>query len=68
MGWLRRLFHKRLTEKRMDSELRFHLEQRVREFIASGLDPEEARRRANLAFGGLEQSKRTPKKRKGELE
>src|SRR6266481_347361 len=51
MSWLRRLFHKRLTE------LRFHLEQRVRDFVASGMDPEEARRRAYLAFGGLEQVK-----------
>lgn len=56
-GWLGRLFRKRLTEKRLDAELRFHLEQRVRDFMASGLSLEEARRRANLAFGGLEQVK-----------
>lgn len=56
-GWLGRLFRKRLTEKRLDAELRFHLEQRVRDFMASGLPPEEARRRAHLAFGGLEQVK-----------
>jgi putative ABC transport system permease protein len=56
-GWLRRLFRKRLTEKRLDAELRFHLEQRICDFIASGMSPEEARRRANLAFGGLEQVK-----------
>src|SRR5882762_9449448 len=57
MGWLRRLFHKRLVEKRMDAELRFHLEQRVRDYVASGMNREEALRRANLAFGGLEQIK-----------
>jgi len=56
-GWLGRLFRKRLTEKRLDAELRFHLEQRVRDFMASGMSPEEARRRAHLAFGGLEQVK-----------
>ena len=56
-GWLRRLFHKRLTEKRLDAELRFHLEQKVRDYVAAGFAPEEARRRANLAFGGLEQVK-----------
>ena len=56
-GWLRRLFHKRLMEKRLDAELRFHLEQKVRDYVASGLSPEEARRRANLALGGLEQVK-----------
>ena len=47
-GWLRRLFHKQLTEKRLDAELRFHLEQKVRDYVAAGLSPEEARRRANL--------------------
>src|SRR5580693_3713124 len=57
MGWLRRLFHKRLTEKRMDAELRFHLEHRVVDYVASGMNPEEARRRALLSFGGLEQIK-----------
>src|SRR5229473_1196579 len=57
MGWLRRLFHKRLAEKRLDAELRFHLEQRVRDYVASGMSLEEARRRAHLAFGGLEQIK-----------
>ena len=54
---LRHLFQKRLAEKRLDAELRFHLEQRVRDFTASGMAPEEARRRAHLAFGGLEQVK-----------
>jgi len=57
MGWLRRLFHKSLTEKRMDAELRFHLEQRVRDYVASGMNQEEAQRRALLTFGGLEQVK-----------
>jgi putative ABC transport system permease protein len=57
MRWLGRLFHKRLMEKQLDAELRFHLEQRVRDFVASGMDEEEARRRAHLTFGGLEQVK-----------
>lgn len=56
-GWLRRLFHTRLTEERLDAELRFHLEQRVRDYVASGLPRAEALRRANLRFGGLEQVK-----------
>ncbi len=57
MAWLHRLLRKPLMEKRLDAELRFHLEQRVRDFVASGMDQEEARRRAHLAFGGLEQVK-----------
>lgn len=56
-AWLRRLFRKRQTEKLLDAELRFHLEQRVRDFVASGMGQQEARRRAHLAFGGLEQVK-----------
>lgn len=56
-GWLQRLFHKRRAEMDLDAELRFHLEQRVRDFMRSGLSAEEARRRANIAFGGLEQVK-----------
>ena len=57
MGWLHRLLRRPLMEKRLDAELRFHLEQRIRDFVASGMSQEEARRRANLAFGGLEQVK-----------
>jgi putative ABC transport system permease protein len=56
-GWVRRLFPKRPAERDLDAELRFHLEQRARDFEALGLSPQEARRRANLAFGGLEQVK-----------
>jgi putative ABC transport system permease protein len=54
MYWLRRLFHKDQTERQLAAELLFHLEQRTAEFIASGLAPEEARRRARIEFGGLE--------------
>ena len=41
----------------LDKELRFHLDQRVADYIASGLTPEEARRRAALEFGGFTQVK-----------
>ena len=54
MSWLRRLGHKPLVEKRLDSELHFHLEQQIVDYIASGLSPAEARRRANLEFGSVE--------------
>jgi putative ABC transport system permease protein len=56
-SWVRRLFPNRPAERHLDAELRFHLEQRARDFEALGLSPKEARRRANLAFGGLEQVK-----------
>jgi hypothetical protein len=57
MRWLRRLWHKRLAERQLESELTFHLEQQVADYIASGMSAEEARRRANLEFGGLERFK-----------
>ena len=43
MHWLRRIGHKPLVEKRLDSELHFHLEQQIADYIASGLSPDEAR-------------------------
>jgi putative ABC transport system permease protein len=57
MRWLRRLSHKSLSERQLDSELQFHLEQQIAGYIASGTSPDEARRRANLEFGGLERFK-----------
>jgi predicted permease len=41
----------------LDKELQFHVDQRVADYIASGLTPEEARRRAALEFGGITQVK-----------
>jgi putative ABC transport system permease protein len=54
MYWLRRLLRKQSTEKQLDSELQFHLEQQVADYVAAGMAPEEARRRARLEFGGME--------------
>lgn len=56
-GWLHRLFRKRQSEKLLDAELRYHLDQMVGAYVASGVQIAEARRRARLAFGGLEQVK-----------
>jgi hypothetical protein len=52
-----RLFRRARTEKQLDAELRFHLEQQVADHVATGMTPEEARRRARLEFGGLDQVK-----------
>jgi putative ABC transport system permease protein len=37
--------------------VRFHVEQLVEQYVESGLSREEARRRARLEFGGIEQTK-----------
>ncbi|MGH9744277.1 MAG: ADOP family duplicated permease [Candidatus Acidiferrum sp.] len=68
MHWLRRLFHKEQSEKHLDAELRDHLARQVSDYIDAGLSPEEARRRANLDFGGLESIKQqTRESRRGHL-
>src|SRR5215831_6534524 len=54
MYWLNRLFKKQKTERQLDSELRFHLEQLAEDYVRSGMDPEQARRRARIEFGGME--------------
>src|SRR5690242_337829 len=46
-----------MPDDRIDRELRYHFERLVREYIAAGTTPEEARRRARLEFGGVEQIK-----------
>jgi predicted permease len=53
----RTLFSKRSTERELDEELRFHIEQEARKLEASGLTPDEARRQARIAFGGVERIK-----------
>jgi putative ABC transport system permease protein len=57
MNWLRRLFHKSRSESQLDKELSFHLEQQIADNIAAGLPPQEARRRAQQDFGGLDRVK-----------
>jgi predicted permease len=54
MYWFRRLFRQQQSERQLDSELRFHLEQRAAELADAGIAPEEARRRARMEFGGVE--------------
>ena len=45
------------AEQALDKELRFHVEQQVHDHMADGLSAHEARRRAQLEFGGTEQVK-----------
>lgn len=54
---LRSLFRRKAVETELSDELRDHLERKTREFVAGGLAPEEARRKAMREFGGVEQSK-----------
>jgi len=44
-------------ERQLDSELSFHLEQRIADNIAAGMSAEEARRQALIEFHGIERVK-----------
>jgi putative ABC transport system permease protein len=56
---LRLLFARNAAEARMDDEIRFHLEMETERLMREeGLDAGEARRRALLAFGGVEKHRR----------
>ena len=50
-AWLRR----RRLNRELQKELQFHVDEHTRVLIASGLSPDEARRRARLELGGVEQ-------------
>jgi hypothetical protein len=54
---LRSLFKRNQVEQDLSEELRFHLEQKTREYLTADLTLEEARRRALREFGGVELSK-----------
>ncbi len=55
--WLSFVFRKRAVEKQLDAELRFHIEQEIQRYVATGMPMEEARRKTYLDFGGLDQIK-----------
>jgi predicted permease len=54
---LRALFRRTAVETELDAELRFHFERQVEKYLHSGLSRDQARRRARLDFGGIEQVK-----------
>ena len=55
--WLRALLRRRHVESELDRELRLHLELETEENVRRGMTPNEARRRALVSFGGVEQTK-----------
>jgi hypothetical protein len=57
MSLRRRLGRGRDREALLDAELRDHLDRLIADYVRSGLSEAEARRRARLEFGGLEQVK-----------
>ena len=51
---LRALFRRSATERELNTEIGFHIEQQTDQNLRAGMTPEEARRRARIDFGGAE--------------
>jgi predicted permease len=54
---LRSLFRWGQADQELDDELRDHLERATEEYVAKGMPPEAAHRRARIDLGGIEQTK-----------
>ncbi len=57
MKWWRRLLQRDRVERQLDAELRDHFERLVADYVRGGATQDDARRRARLEFGGIEQVK-----------
>ena len=57
MARLRAMFRRRAGESELDEEFRFHLEMEIEKNLRAGMSPEEARRRAQVVFGGVDRHK-----------
>ena len=63
--WLQSLASKRRVERELDEEMRFHIDMEAEKHASRGVPPDEARRRAAVAFGGIEQHKEAMRERRG---
>ena len=63
--WTRALFAKRTVERELDEEMRFHIDMEAAKHARAGLPAGEARRRATIAFGGLEEHKEAMREGRG---
>ena len=56
-SWVRNLFRARRAEAELDEEVQTHLEMLVEENVRAGMTGEEARRKARIELGGVDQVK-----------
>jgi predicted permease len=62
---IRELFIRHRLDARLDEEVQAHLEELAAEYMRRGATPEQARRAARRAFGGVEQMKERYRDRRG---
>jgi putative ABC transport system permease protein len=67
MNWLSRLLNKRRLDEELRKELQFHVERQAADYLQAGLTEEEARRQAQLRFGGVEQIREECRDARGTL-
>ena len=58
------LFRRRADERDLDAELHAHLELHIADNVRAGMPPDEARRRALIALGGIEPTKERYRQRR----
>src|SRR5689334_10532133 len=58
------IFHRRADERELDAELQAHLELHIADNVRSGVAPDEARRQALIALGGMEPTKERYRQRR----
>jgi predicted permease len=62
---VRSLFRRRKVEVELDDELRFHVDRQAEKHAQSGISSAEARRRANLEFGGMDRAREESRDARG---
>jgi putative ABC transport system permease protein len=62
---LHAIFQRKKVETELDDELRAHYEHEAAKYVKAGMSCEEARRRAQLALGGIEQTKEACRQARG---
>jgi predicted permease len=67
MNWWQRLRKSGPLEDQLDSELRYHFDRQVADNLRAGMTDQQARRRARLDFGGLDQVKEDCRDARGTL-
>ena len=62
---LRALLHRSRLNTELDNELEDHIDHETAKLIRVGIAPEEARRQALIAFGGVEQARQQTRESRG---